>query len=135
MFDQIVEIARALVREQSQLLVGRQSVVMLPVGPGWPMRIHVDSDVVRVLAGMCSRIKISLQDDSPMDLFEQIIVAVQNGDAEEYLGAFPDGRIDVIGHRTWYRDGALLALDEDREVLATCRALAWNRDYRGSALA
>lgn len=125
MFKQLVDVARGLVCDHNQLLVGRDSFVMLPMGPGWPMRVYVDTDVVRVLTGMGSRIKVATQDDSPIDLVEQILGAVQAGDAEEFLGALPDGHIDVIGHRVWYRGGSLLALDEDREVLATCRAEAW----------
>lgn len=130
MLDQLVDVARGLIRDPAQLLVGLGNFVILPAGPGWPIRVYVGADVVRVLTGMGSRIKLATEDDLSRDLVEQIIVAIQEGDAEEFLGMLPDGNIGVIGHRVWYNDGSLLALDEGKEVLATCRAEAWQRDRR-----
>lgn len=109
---------------RGQVLHEANAILLIPSGPGWVMRLTVSPEIVWVFTGLGVTILVGEDRPGDLDPLVEVVVAVMNGDAEEFFGTGDEGSLTSIGHRVWYPHGERRA--GNKTVSATVRAPAWS---------
>ncbi|MCU1420822.1 MAG: hypothetical protein JWN36_473 [Microbacteriaceae bacterium] len=104
----------ALASQARQLVSGRgvvavsddgRKLALLPDAHRAPITLHIDEDVVRLGAGSALRFTIGQDDPPDTSVLLDLVGAVLDGQAEEYVDIDSTGSIHFAGGRIWNDHG------------------------------
>lgn len=114
-----------LVGHRGTCTVRWPTLLLLPKGQGWPVRILAGAEPVRVLTGSACRIVVGADGGDVWTAVHDVVEAIIDGRAEEYFGEGGPEPLASIGYRVWGPSGERRALDDESAVVAVHRAPAW----------
>lgn len=123
--EHLVHALTTLVGDRGSCTVRWPTVLLLPHDRGWPVRILVADEPVRVLTGSACRIVVGADGGDVWTAVHDVVEAIVDGRAEEYFGNGGPEPLASIGYRVWGPSGERRALDDESAVVAVHRAPAW----------